>query len=44
MIAESGVLDDSRHMVPLIKESDELLSIFVASIKTVKNRLNLPKK
>jgi four helix bundle protein len=44
MIAESGVLDDNRHVVPLIKESDELLSIFVASIKTVKNRINNPKK
>lgn len=44
MIAESGVLEDNMHVVPLIKESDELLSIFVASIKTVKNRIYNPKK
>jgi four helix bundle protein len=44
MIDESEILDDRSNIPPLIKETDELLSIFVASIKTVKNRINSPKK
>ncbi|MCU0387939.1 MAG: four helix bundle protein [Chitinophagaceae bacterium] len=44
MIAESEIMKDCSKIPPLIKETDELLSIFVASKKTVKNRLMMPKK
>lgn len=40
MIAESGIIIDNDKIPPFIKETDELLSIFVASVKTVKNRIN----
>lgn len=40
MIAESGIINDNDKIPPLIKETDELLSIFVASVKTIKNRIN----
>ena len=43
MIDESDILIDKQPIKPLAKETNELLSIFVASVKTVKNRLNAAK-
>jgi four helix bundle protein len=42
MIDESDIMDAKNEIVTLAKETNELLSIFVASVKTVKNRLNKP--
>jgi four helix bundle protein len=43
MIDESDILIVKQPINPLAKETNELLSIFVASVKTVKNRLNAAK-
>ena len=43
MIQESEILGKGDAIQPLILETNELLSIFVASVKTVKNRLNSTK-
>lgn len=43
MIDESDILIDKQPIKPLAKETNELLSIFVASVKTVKNRVNAAK-
>ncbi|MEI6052918.1 MAG: four helix bundle protein [Opitutaceae bacterium] len=40
MISESGVVDSKSEIDILHKEGNELLSIFVASVKKVKSRLN----
>ncbi len=40
MIEESEILNDDFGLLHLKKESNELVSIFVASAKTVKQRLN----
>jgi four helix bundle protein len=44
MIDESEILKDKEPIKPLVKETNELLSIFVASVKTVKIRLDSTKK
>lgn len=41
MIEEAKVLVDDSELHKLKKEANELVSIFVSSIKTVKNRINL---
>ena len=41
MIEEAKVLVDDFELYRLKKEANELVSIFVSSIKTVKNRINL---
>ena len=46
MIAESKTIDSKKYksadsnMTVLMKEADELISIFVSSVKTIKKRLN----
>lgn len=40
MIEDSGVLNEDFGLRNLKIETNELISIFVASVKTVKNRLN----
>jgi four helix bundle protein len=40
MIDESDILIEKEAIISLAKETNELLSIFIASVKTVKNRLN----
>lgn len=40
MIEESKIMIDDFGLMNLKKECNELVSIFVASVKTVKNRLN----
>ena len=40
MISESGIIDSKSEIDILHKEGNELLSIFVASVKKVKSRLN----
>jgi four helix bundle protein len=40
MIDESEILNEKEAIIYITKETNELLSIFVASVKTVKNRLN----
>lgn len=40
MIEDSGVLNEDFGLRNLKSEANELISIFVASVKTVKNRLN----
>ena len=40
MIEESAILSDDFGLLNLKKEANELVSIFVASAKTVKKRLN----
>ena len=40
MITESGIIDFISEIDVLHKEGNELLSIFVASVKKVKSRLN----
>jgi hypothetical protein len=44
MIDESDIIKDKEPIKPLVKETSELLSIFVASVKTVKSRLDAAKK
>jgi four helix bundle protein len=44
MIDESDILIEREAIISLTKETNELLSIFIASVKTVKNRLNSNKK
>ena len=39
MIDESKIIDDKENIQLLINETNALLSIFIASVKTVKNRL-----
>ncbi|MCA0381237.1 MAG: four helix bundle protein [Bacteroidetes bacterium] len=43
MIDESNIITDKTDLSPITKESNELLSIFVASVKTVKSRLDAAK-
>ncbi len=43
MIDESDILKEKETIISLTKETNELLSIFIASVKTVKNRLNFNK-
>jgi four helix bundle protein len=40
MIDESNIIDEKAQLGILAKESNELLSLFVASVKTIKNRLD----
>ncbi len=40
IIEESDILKDKEIIKPLVKETNELLSIFVASVKTVKCRID----
>jgi four helix bundle protein len=40
MVDESNIMGDKIQLALITKESNELLSIFVASVKTVKNRLD----
>lgn len=40
MIEESKIINHQSEIINLKKEVNELISIFVASVKTVKNRLN----
>ena len=40
LIEESGIIDQKSEIINLLREANELVSIFVASAKTVKNRLN----
>jgi|SRR5690554_37208 len=40
MIEESKIINQNSEIKNLKKEANELVSIFVASVKTVKNRLN----
>lgn len=40
MIEESKIITHQSEIIHLKKEMNELISIFVASVKTVKNRLN----
>ena len=40
MIEESKIINQQSEITNLKKEANELVSIFVASVKTVKNRLN----
>src|SRR5690554_8203189 len=40
MIDESKIINQNSEIKNLKKEANELVSIFVASVKTVKNRLN----
>jgi four helix bundle protein len=44
MIDESEILNEKEAIIYITKETNELLSIFIASVKTVKNRLNSNKK
>jgi four helix bundle protein len=44
MIEESEIMNDDFGLMNLKKESNELVSIFVASAKTVKSRLNQQSK
>ena len=44
MIDESEIIDANENIRLLMKETNELLSIFIASVKTVKNRLEGTKK
>lgn len=44
MIEESKIINQSSEIKSLKKETNELVSIFVASVKTVKNRLNQQSK
>jgi four helix bundle protein len=39
MIEESNIIVDKTLIAPLTKETNELLSIFVSSVKTVKSRM-----
>lgn len=41
MIEESNIIDQKTKIINLKRETNELVSIFVASLKTVKQRLNL---
>lgn len=43
MIEESNIRPDKTAVLAITKESNELLSIFVASVKTVKSRLDAAK-
>ncbi len=43
MIDESDIIIERGDLVPITKETNELLSIFVASVKTVKSRMNAAK-
>lgn len=38
MIVKANLITPQSKLVPLVKETDELISIFVASLKTVSNR------
>ena len=40
MIEESKIINQNSEITNLKKEANELVSIFVVSVKTVKNRLN----
>lgn len=40
MIEETNIIDHSEGIAILKTEANELLSIFVSSVRTVKNRLN----
>jgi four helix bundle protein len=40
MIEETNIIDQSEGIAILKTEANELLSIFVSSVRTVKNRLN----
>jgi len=40
MIEESKIINQQSEIIHLKKEANELISIFVASVKTVKQRLN----
>lgn len=40
MIEESKIINHQTEILNLKKEANELISIFVVSVKTVKNRLN----
>jgi four helix bundle protein len=44
MIDESDIIKDKQSIMELAKEANELLSIFVASVRTVKTRLEAAKK
>jgi four helix bundle protein len=39
IIEELKVINDKNEITRLIKETDELVAIFVSSVKTIKNRL-----
>ena len=43
IIEEVKVIDKDVEIKKLLKEADELVAIFVSSVKTVKKRLNKPK-
>lgn len=44
MIEESKIINRQSEIINLKKEANELVSIFVASVKTVKSRLNQQSK
>ena len=40
IIVELKIIDDNNELSRLLKEADELVAIFVSSVKTVKKRIN----